>query len=313
MRYKLHLSEESLNVWPRYKNQIFYLLLFCIIGSIALYKFVDRQYVSSASILPGGASQASQVANLASQFGYDVGNQTTQLTDPIVLKKIATNLDISSRTLRQKISIDGVSKEIFYFLFPDYDIDDELDFENGIKKLGNNHLFISKDLEGPIINFKVITNHPKLSYEICNIIFQNTIQSVNSLDQSTKKGKLEFLSNRINSVKEELTQKENVIEKFLIENRNIDSPSLETKYNRLISEANVIKQLYITLRTGQEFNRVDLNADNNNNIYLIKEPHIPIGRSFPKLINLILFFSLFILFFISIYLLKNIKIKKVVN
>lgn len=313
MKYKIQLNEESLNVWPRYKNQIIYLLLLSFIGSIALYKLVDRQYVSSASILPSGASQASQAASLASQFGYDIGNKTSQLTDPIVLKKIATNLDISSRTLKEKISIDGQSKEIFYFLFPDYDINSELDFENGIKKLSNNHLFISKDLEGPIINFKVITNHPKLSYEICKIIFQNTIQSVNSLDQSTKKEKLEFLSSRINSVKEELNQKEDVIEKFLIENRDINSPSLETRYNRLISEANVIKQLYITLRTEQEFNRVDLNADNNSNIYLIKEPHIPIGRSFPKLINLISFFSLFILFFISTYLLKNIKIKKVVN
>ena len=85
MKYKIQLNEESLNVWPRYKNQIIYLLLLSFIGSIALYKLVDRQYVSSASILPSGASQASQAASLASQFGYDIGNKTSQLTDPIVL------------------------------------------------------------------------------------------------------------------------------------------------------------------------------------------------------------------------------------
>tara|TARA_Y100001970_G_scaffold294314_1_gene450388 strand:- start:7389 stop:8330 length:942 start_codon:yes stop_codon:yes gene_type:complete len=313
MKYKIYLKNFPRNFLIKYRSQIGMVVLLNFFISIILYFVVDKEYVSSASILPNSSSDSNPVANIASQFGYDVGNQTNQLTDPLVLKKIATNYDISSKTLKEKISIDGETKEIFFFLFPDYDINNKLDFENGILKLGQNHLYISKDLEGPIINFKVITNHPQLSFEICSIIFKNTIQYVNRLDQSTKKEKLTYLTNRIQSVKKELNEKEDVIEDFLIQNRDINSPSLQTEYNRLISELGVINQLYISLRTEQEFKRVDLNSDNNNNIYLIDEPNIPVGRSYPKSSNLVSFFIQLNLLCLGIYCLMKVRIKEIVD
>lgn len=313
MKYKIYLKNVPNNFFIRYRKKIRMVVLLNLFISIILYFFVDKKYISSASILPNSSSESNPVANIASQFGYDVGNQANQLTDPVVIKKIATNRDISSKTLKEKISINGETKEIFFFLFPDYDINNKLDFENGILKLGQNHLYISKDLEGPIINFKVITNHPQLSFEICSIIFKNTIQLVNRLDQSTKKEKLTYLTNRIQSVKKELNEKEDIIEDFLIQNRDINSPSLQTEYNRLISELGVINQLYISLRTEQEFKRVDLNSDNNNNIYLIDEPNIPVGRSYPKPSNLVSFFIQLNLLCLGLYFLIKVRIKEIVN
>jgi len=313
MKYQIYLKNFSYDFLIKYRKKIGMVVLLNFFLSILLYFVVEKEYISSASILPNSSSESNPVANIASQFGYDVGNQTNQLTDPVVLKKIATNRDISSKTLQEKITINEETKEIFYFLFPDYDINNKLDFETGILKLGQNHLYISKDLEGPIINFKVITNHPQLSFEICNIIFKNTIQLVNRLDQSTKKEKLIYLTNRIQSVKKELNEKEDIIENFLIQNRDINSPSLQTEYNRLISELGVIKQLYISLRTEQEFKRVDLNSDNSSNIYLIDEPNIPVGRSYPKSSNLVSFFIQLNLLCLGLYFLTKVRIKKIVN
>ena len=129
MKYKIYLKNFPRNFLIKYRSQIGMVVLLNFFISIILYFVVDKEYVSSASILPNSSSDSNPVANIASQFGYDVGNQTNQLTDPLVLKKIATNYDISSKTLKEKISIDGETKEIFFFLFPDYDINNKLDFD----------------------------------------------------------------------------------------------------------------------------------------------------------------------------------------
>ena len=66
----------------------------------------------------------------------------------------------------------------------------------------------------------------------------------------------------------------------------------------IITEIEIIKNIYMVLRGEEETLAVEVN-NNNNGIFLINEPYLPIERSYPKTRNLIFYFSVFKFIFCS--------------
>ena len=68
----------------------------------------------------------------------------------------------------------------------------------------------------------------------------------------------------------------------------------------------------MVLRGEEETLAVEVN-NNNNGIFLINEPYLPVERSFPKTKYLVFLFLFLNLSFAGLYILKNSKITELID
>lgn len=311
MRYKIDFGFEEVVKSIKSKNFLIIIISSFIISS-ALFLFKEKEFNSSSSILipSTGISQNGGILSLANQFGFSLDSGKDNLINPIVVKKIARNKELISRILNTQINVNGTSLSAFEHIFPDLNIKDPNDFENATKSFIKNNLNIYQDIEGPIINIKITTENAVLSYEICKLILVNILEKINSLQTTKSNETLEFIRDRLISVQKELEKKEQNLEKFLETNNIIQSPSLQSQRNKLVSEVEIVKQIYISLRTEEEVLSVEI-FDKNNKIFILEKPSIPVTHSFPTAQYFVLIFVLLNTFFILYLFIKNSHIRKI--
>tara|TARA_Y100000996_G_C22551717_1_gene653940 strand:- start:1752 stop:2702 length:951 start_codon:yes stop_codon:yes gene_type:complete len=315
MSYKIIFNLKSLFDLRKNPKILFKFIFLSFILSIIIYFITPREFVSRASVLPSqsDSNNLSAMASLASQFGYNMNQSNNPLTDPNVIKEIAKNDNVSSKILNHIFtSKAGESKEIFYYLYPNKDLNNPLDFESGKKHLNRKVINVYQDIESSIIHFKVTTASPDLSYEICNLVFKDTIAKINSLNSSNNSQKLSFLRERNDLLKLDLSQKQDALKEFQEKNISSKSPALQLEISKLITEIEIIKNIYMVLRGEEETLAVEVN-NNNNGIFLINEPYLPIARSYPKTRNLIFIFLFLNLSFIALHIFRNSRIIELID
>tara|TARA_B100001123_G_scaffold445332_1_gene596608 strand:- start:268 stop:1218 length:951 start_codon:yes stop_codon:yes gene_type:complete len=315
MSYKIIFNLKSLLDLRKRPKTLLRALFTSFVLSLLFYLFTPREFVSHASILPSESqsSNLSAMTALASQFGYNMNQSNNPLTEPNVIKEIAKNDNVSSKILSHIFnSKDEGSKEIFYFLFPKKDINDPLDMELGKEYLNKKIVNVYQDLESSIIHFNVTTNNPNLSFEICKLVFKDTIDKINSLNAANNTQKLFFLKERNELLKLDLSKKQNALKAFQEKNISSKSPALQLEISKLITEIEIIKSIYMALRSEEESLAVEVN-NNNNGIFLINEPYLPIDKSYPKLRNLIFLFLFLNFIFAGMHILKNSKIIEIID
>jgi uncharacterized protein involved in exopolysaccharide biosynthesis len=311
MRYKIDFNHEE--IIKSIKSKYFLItIFFSLIVSLSFFLIKEKEFTSNSSILipSTGMSQNGGILSLANQFGFSLDSGKDNLINPIVIKKIAKNKELISTIFKSQIEINGESLTTFKHLFPDLDIQDAKDFEKATKSFIKNNLNIYQDLEGPIVNIQIVTKNAVLSFQICELILVNIVDKINSLKTAKSNDTLEFIGERLISVQNELEQKEENLEKFLETNNAIQSPSLQTQFNKLSSEVDIVRQIYISLRTEEQVLSVEI-FDKNNKIFILEKPSIPATHSFPtKRYFMFLFLSLNVLFIIFL-LIKNSQIRKI--
>ncbi len=315
MSYKIIFNLKSLFDLRKNPKILFKFIFLSLILSTLIYFVTPKEFVSSASVLPSQSDSNSlgAMASLASQLGYNMNQSNNPLTDPNVIKEIARNDNVSSKILNHTFtSKSGESKEIFYYLYPEKDLNDPLDFELSKKHLNKKVINVYQDIESSIIHFKVTTTSPNLSYEICKLVFQDTISKINSLTSLNNSKKLSFLTERNELLKIDLSKKQNALKEFQEKNISSKSPGLQLEISKLITEIEIIKNIYMVLRGEEETLAVEVN-NNNNGIFLINEPYLPVERSFPKTKYLVFLFLFLNLSFAGLYILKNSKITELID
>ena len=315
MSYKIIFNLKSILDLRKKPKKLFISIFSSFILSSLIYLITPKEFVSYASILPSQSksSNLGAMATLATQFGYNMNQSSNPLTDPNVIKEIAKNDNVSSRILNHFFdSQDGESKEIFYYLYPKKDLNDPLDLELGKMHLNKKIINVYQDLESSIIHFKITTDDPYLSYEICKLVFRDTIDKINSLNSTNNSQKLSFLIDRNQLLKLDLSEKQDALKEFEEKNISFKSPALQLEISKLATEIEIIKNIYMVLRGEEESLAVEVN-NNNNGIFLINEPYLPIERSYPKLKNLIFLFIFFNFAFAGLYILKNSKIIEIID
>ena len=312
MEYKIDFNwEKFISLFMR-KSSIYIILLSTIL-SLLIYSITPKEFTSSSAILApnGGISQSGNgLLSLASQFGYSFNQSNSDLVNPVVIKKITSNKKLSSDILRTVVNIEGESKEIFKFLFPKKEIENLKDFEWAIKSLNKNFITVYQDLEGAIVNINVTTKYPKLSFEICKIVLHGTINKVNNLYSEKSKDKLNFIKDRVAEAGLQLDKKELALQKFRENNTSINSPLLQTKLGKLLSDIEIKKAIYISLRSEEEVLSVDV-FDNNNKIFILDEPSMPVNKSFPSTRYLIVIFVFLNFLMMLIPIWKNIIVTRI--
>ena len=312
MQYKIDFNWKKFTSLIIRKSSIYIIFLSTIL-SLFFYYITPKEFTSSSAILApnGGFSQGGNgLMSIASQFGYSFNQSSSELANPVVIKKITTNKKLSSDVLRTVVNVGEENKEIFYFLFPKKDIENLKDFEWAINSLNKNFITVYQDLEGSILNINVTTEYPELSFEICKIVLDGTINKVNSLYAEKNNDKLRFIKSRVKQAGLDLDKKELALQKFRENNSSINSPLLQTRLSKLLSDIEIKKAIYISLRSEEEILSVEI-FDNNNKIFILDEPSMPVNKSFPSLSYFIVIFAFLNFLIMLVPIWKNIIVTKI--
>lgn len=312
MQYKINFNWKKFTSLIIRKSSIYIIFLSTIL-SLFFYYITPKEFTSSSAILApnGGLSQGGNgLMSIASQFGYSFNQSNSELASPVVIKKITSNKKLSSDVLRTVVNVGEENKEIFKFLFPKKDIENLKDFEWAINSLNKNFITVYQDLEGSILNINVTTEYPELSFEICKIVLDGTINKVNSLYAEKNNDKLRFIKSRVKEAGLDLDKKQLALQKFRENNNSINSPLLQTRLSKLLSDIEIKKAIFISLRSEEEILSVEI-LDNNNKIFILDEPSMPVNKSFPSLRYFIVIFAFLNFLIMLVPIWKNIIVTKI--
>ena len=280
------INVQLVNLFAFFKKNmrfnIRYIILATII-SLIVYFIIPRKYESHVSILSSDSLAASgSVGSLITQFGgVNLDANTNPLFNPDVLKKVIKSDKNLTKILLMHISIGDKNLTIFDHLFQDYDINDIEDFALGKKNFKNNMITVYKELNTPIINVLVETNNPELSYQICKIIYNETVTTVNKRNREKNNIELSFYLSRMEEIKSDIQSLELDLVNFKIENQNYSlSPQLLQIYNNKKNELDIEKNVYLDIRLKQESLEIEIQNDTNS-LFFIEEPTNPIFKSYP--------------------------------
>ena len=260
--------------------------IFCSITIFYLLFFAEPVYVSNATIIPAySESSISKMAGIASQFGINLPGNSADV------KKFVYPEIIKSRTLMKKMlskTFDtnkyGPNQTLLRLLTfkddePEYGID-TLEII-GVETLLEN-INVDEDIETGLIKLSVGSFEPKLSADMAIALINelDIHQKGFNLRQAAKKRI--FIEERIREVKLDLEKSEERLKAWRQRNRNIgDSPALLLEQERLMREAEVQKQLFITLKQEFEVAQIE-EVEDSDILHVLDHPEVPIRRTKPN-------------------------------
>ena len=236
MSYQINVQLVSiLNFFKKnIRTNIKYFIM-AVFVSLIFYFTTPKKYVSQVSILSSSSLSVPSggVSSILTQFGgVNLESNTNPLFNPDVLKKVIKSDKNLNKVLLMQISLGDNQQTIFEHLYENYDLDDTSDFALGKKNFRNNVVSVYKELNSPILNISIETENPELSFQICNIIFKETVSTVNNRNRDKNNIKLSFYSSRIDEIKDNIKLLQADLISFELQNKNYaSSPQLLQLYN----------------------------------------------------------------------------------
>jgi capsule polysaccharide export protein KpsE/RkpR len=269
------------------------LLIVLIIFSVLFYFFQTKKYNTTISVYPDYGDQLDTgLLDIASSFGIGKGLnssspviyapdivQSFDLREKILLKEYealngSTYFDyLQSREWFFKIKM-VISKNIFG------KSSDEIKEEtiyNYAKKLKNNIGVEIERISGLVtlsISIKSIKNYDityELSEEIRDFVLTYLENFINQATREKALVKIRYVDDRLSDVKSTLSDKEDKLKRFLISNKEIDSPLLQTEYLRLSREVELSNTVYVLLTKEVETEK--LKTVQNELNFIITDKH----------------------------------------
>jgi len=275
------------------KNSKVIIVLSCL--SVLFLLLQKKSFESSISIYPSyGGSDNSSLLDLASNFGI---GKSLNASDPVIYtpdiinsyylkNKILTNSynSLEGETLLEhwkskKIlsSLRTFEKEKLIYSF-------SLKLDDQIK--------VNVNRVSGMIVIKTYFESKALSQEINEIIYQYLIDFINKSSADDAKNKLNYLTKRSDELQFELNSAENDLKEFLIINKDIQSPLLQTEYLRLMRNIELKNQSYTMLRLEIENEKINLNKNELN--FIISDKYnnpkpVKVGIFEVLFLNIVLF------------------------
>ncbi len=138
----------------------------------------------------------------------------------------------------------------------------------------------SADARTNLITLSVRARYQRLSRDLARQLL-TALDSLNvGFRQSQSRGSREFYATRGVQARAELDSAEGIVRRFLLENRVINSPSLDLEVQRLKREAEMKRTIYSTVMQQYEQARLQ-EARNVPTLTVLAEPFVPVKRSFP--------------------------------
>ena len=255
-------------------------------------QFVQQpKYVSWASILlpENKTSNFGGLAGIASQFGVDVPTGTrADLSSPTLFPELLRSRTFSLKILEKKFFTNKFNRELTLLSIlndgnDDFSRDREVFIANGLNSLSK-ILSFEKDNNDKVSIIKVITFEPNLSKELADIVLIE-LEKLNRFFKSENvTEKISFIEERIKSVKNDLELSENNLKKFNEQNRQVTSPALQLELDRLTSEVEIQKGIFLTLKQQYELAKIE-EIQETSIVQVLDRPHVPLNATNKNIIS----------------------------
>jgi uncharacterized protein involved in exopolysaccharide biosynthesis len=272
-------------------------------------------YEAQVKILPPtrDSSKLNMYSGLASLvginflgFGYDKQVQYPEIIESnFVLDKILEN----------KFKTSLYEKPVSLFQFWDTTIDSSEDdwkhelFEKSKKRLRSEYISTSIDKKSSILTlFVSAPKDPMLASEMANFIikqidiYNKYFRKIKARDQS------DFISKGLAEAKENMEISMQALQTFMEKNKNTSSPEKKLLLERLQTEMDVQKSIYLELRKQLEISKIE-EIKETETLDILEYAQTPVFKIKPKRIVIVLFSMItgFLLSLIYIPLSESIK------
>ncbi len=285
------LGEITLYIFSLFKNNIkifivIPLLMFSIFYLEARF-LLNPLYESSAKLVPVSDNSSSSIGGLASQFGISVKEESvTGLSSTIMYPDVLMSRTLARRLLSKKFSTRtfGDSISLRNILSPlKGDTSDlaihysEIGAINKILK----SIRVINDSRTPLMTIYVSGFEAEFSTDLCRVVIEELQSLIALFNLKQVIEKKNHLAQRILEIGSNLDEAEENLKKYIDRNRSIiSSPSLILEQERLNREAEVLKQMYITIKTQYEMAQIE--EINKKGLMQILDPPELIGKVFPN-------------------------------
>ncbi len=298
--------------------------IFSFLSSVLYLQFFSIPvYHSFAKVLPFSEGKgSSKASSLASQFGFNIspGKAGGSLSSSLMIPEIVKSRRIANELLSYEFETEKFGRKlnlasiINISIFEGKEI--KTDTISQRKKYNlisqaRNLISISGKKDSPILRISAQTFEPKFARDLVNAVLERCGIIIDNYKFKELEEKKDYISKRMNDVRNDLIDVEEKLKIFRQQNRDIiSSPSLMLEQGRLMRDVEVQTQLYIRLKS--EFELVQIEAvGQRSKMQILDPPEIPIKKISPKpreLMFLSIFIGFFLGFGISIardYILKN--------
>ena len=267
----------------------------------AIYVFLLAQpvYVATAKLVPTGDDNSiSNIQGLASQFGFALPLQSgSSIAIADIYPEIVKSRKLTGILLVRKFNTRkyGQNQTLLTILTR----------QNRLEKYGADERFkragkilqddinISKARLTSIITLEVGAFEPDLSAALAKVIIIESEKLQRQFKTHQVAEKRSFIEDRIKDVNAELEAAQEDLKEFREGNRQVQySPSLMLEEERLTTETEVQKGIFITLKQQYELAKIE-EVEEGNTVQVLDEPVAPYEKSSPKIL-LTLFLAIFI-------------------
>jgi uncharacterized protein involved in exopolysaccharide biosynthesis len=285
------LNEVLLYLYSLIKKNV-YLLIFLPLVFFSIFYLEARfllnpLYESSAKLVPVSESSSSNIGGLASQFGISVKEESVKgLSSTIMYPDILKSRTLARRLLSKKFSTEafGDSISLQNILSPLKGDTSALAMHyselGAINKLLKSIRLINNN-KTPLMTIYVSGFEGKFSTDLCKVIIEELQSLIVLFNLRQVIEKKNHLAKRILEIGGNLDEAEESLRIYIDRNRSIaSSPSLILEQERLNREAEVLKQMYITIKTQYEMAQIE--EINKKGLMQILDPPELIGKVFPN-------------------------------
>jgi len=174
------------------------------------------------------------------------------------------------------------------------------------KKLLKSQISLFEDRKTGLYKISITSSaNPVLLEQIANAIYKSIIDFSAEVSSIKASEKVSFVESRLKEINLKLEESESDMVVFLEQNKNLQSPSLILKKDRIQRNINLYNQLYLSLSDQLELAKID-EKDNTSSLFLLDFPHISpykSGKSYFQ--RIIMIFSFMFFTFITFEMIVN--------
>jgi uncharacterized protein involved in exopolysaccharide biosynthesis len=278
-----------------YRNiSLFFLFILSI--NILLY---EKTYTLRSSINPVSTDSANALlgnSGLSSLLGGSISSNI-DITDVMLSNHI-----LSTVFELRWFGNDNSEQDVFKFF--------NIEYENNQDEIAQARIDVIKELQSSLsISPNRRTGLISITYESEDLIFaklfmqtiqENAVSYVNELEANLARTKTNFLTLRLEQVKNKLLFAEDNLKDFMEKNKSYSSPELQIEYTRKVREVNIQNELLLTLTSQAELSIVN-QYDDVPTVVIIDSPYITKISSLFYQIFITIFFYILSLVFIYFF------------
>ena len=236
---------------------------------------------SSTILLPAKKDDLGGFSGLVTQFGVGVPQSAqTDLSSPFLFPELIKSRTFTERILDKPFYTEQYGKELPLLAILSYGLDSP---EFGRDTLIQNVMGSFQGMVGLKIikSFSVLTvkaSEPRFARDINKAVLYE-LQELNRYFKSQHVNeKINFIENRIQSVKGDLEYSEQKLRFFREQNRQVSSPTLQLEEERLERDVEIQKGIYLTIKQQLELAKIE-EIQETSIIQVLDEPQIPLGAT----------------------------------